>query len=90
MKEFRNTDLRKVPAKKLIETVLKRVKRDYPSFYNVLVEERNRHMAVGLVHIVKQNPDSHVLAVVGAGHEEGLAELLRTMLPDHQKHVASQ
>ena len=87
MKEFRNTDLRKLPARKLIDTVLKRIKRDYPTFYNVLVEERNVHMAVSLSHIIKQNPSSHVLAVVGAGHEEGLAELLRTMLPDHHQHV---
>lgn len=80
LKEFRNTDLRRVPGKKFIAVVLQKLKKSYPNLYEVLVEERNRHMAVNLVHIIKQNPDSHVLAVVGAGHEEGLAELVRTGL----------
>ena len=80
MKEFRNTDLRKVPDRKLIAGVLQKIKKSYPSFYGVLVEERNRHMAARLAHIMKTNPGSHVLAVVGAGHEDELAGLVRDCL----------
>jgi pheromone shutdown-related protein TraB len=74
--EFKKMDLRKVPSKKLISAVLGRMKRDYPSLYRVLVEERNRHMAAALLHIANENPEAHIVAVVGAGHEEGIQQIL--------------
>ena len=77
MKEFRNIDLRKVPSKKLIAKVMKKLRRHYPNLYKVLVEERNEHMATALVDIMNKNPDSKILAVVGAGHEDELAELVK-------------
>ena len=80
MKEFRNTDLSKVPSKKLIVTVMRRLKKNYPNIYRVLVQERNEHMATGLVDIMRKNPDSKIFAVVGAGHEEELAELVQKKL----------
>ncbi|MBS3133536.1 TraB/GumN family protein [Candidatus Woesearchaeota archaeon] len=80
MKEFRKMDLRKVPSEKWIVKVLKLVRMRYPNFYRVLVEERNEHMAVVLVDIMNKNPDSKILAVVGAGHEAELAALIREKL----------
>jgi len=80
MKEFRNIDLRKVPSKNLIVKILKRLKNRYPNLYKVLVEERNEHMASSLADIMKKHPDSSILAVVGAGHEEDLAERVREKL----------
>ena len=48
----------------------------YPSIYNVLVEERNRYMIKKLIKLLRENPDQKILVIVGAGHEEGMKELL--------------
>ncbi len=79
-KEFRDIDLRKVPSKKLLTEVLGRLKVRYPGIYSALVEERNVHMASALADIMRENPETSVLAVVGAGHEEEIAKLVRENL----------
>ena len=60
--------------------ILKRFKTHYPNLYNVLVEERNEYMAKALVDIMKKHPDSKILAVIGAGHEDELALLVESKL----------
>lgn len=79
-KEFREIDLRKVPGKKLVAKVLGRLKVRYPGIYSALVEERNIHMASALADIMRKNPETNVLAVVGAGHEEEIERLVREKL----------
>ncbi len=80
MKELGSIDLRKIPSKAVIVKVLSKVKAHYPGIYRALVEERNEHMASALIDIMAKNPESKILAVVGAGHEEGLAELLKSKM----------
>lgn len=80
-KEF-SIDLRKVPGKQLIEAALAKLKNSYPSLYNVLVKERNEHMAERLAAIIKANPDTKILAIVGAGHETELAELTKKKIKE--------
>jgi len=70
-------DLTKVPPKKLIKKLIERVKKDYPEIYRVLIEERNRHMADQLTTLEFKNPGKKIIAVVGAGHEDGIRELLK-------------
>jgi len=70
-------DLKKVPSKELIETLIKEVKLRYPNFYKVLIEERNFVMAVNLLNIMKY--DEKILAVVGAGHEEEIIEIIKKL-----------
>ena len=78
MKEmgFENFDLSKVPGKEIIKKAMLFAKKRYPNLYKVLVEERNIYMANQLTMIMEQNPGARVLAVVGAGHEEGMSQLL--------------
>ncbi len=78
--EFRNIDLRKVPDSRLIAKVLVRLKERYPSLYRALIEERNIHMASALADIMEKNPETGILAVVGAGHEKDIAGLVRERL----------
>ncbi|MBI4144264.1 TraB/GumN family protein [Candidatus Woesearchaeota archaeon] len=66
-------DLAKVPEKRLIQTLIKEMKQKYPTLYRVLVQERNQYMAKKLAIIMKKNPNKHVLAVIGAGHEEDVS-----------------
>jgi len=70
-------DLKKVPSHKIIEKMIKIVKRRYPNIYKVLIEERNVVMAKSLLKIQKDYPEQPIVAVVGAGHEKDIIALLK-------------
>ncbi len=70
-------DLNKVPPKDLVERLLKEVKKRYPNFYKVLVEERNVVMANNLSNLMKTN--QKILAIIGAGHEEEMVEIIKRL-----------
>ena len=65
-------DLRKVPEKEFIKTILKKIEERYPTVYKVLIKERNDVMAKNLYKLITQFPEERVVAIVGAGHEEEL------------------
>lgn len=70
-------DLHKVPSKQLIITLTNKIKKDYPSIYKVLIEERDFYMAKALYKLSTQNPNEKIVAVVGAGHEDGIISNLK-------------
>lgn len=70
-------DLTKVPSKKLINTLIKKVREDYPNLYRVLIEERNVIMAKNLNRLIKNNSDKKILAIIGAGHEDEVIRLIK-------------
>ena len=70
-------DLRTVPSKKLIKELIDKVKKRYPNIYNVLVKERNEIMAKSLVRLMKEKSDEKIVAIVGAGHEEEIVDLIK-------------
>lgn len=70
-------DLRKVPSKKIINKLINKVKKRYPNIYNVLVKERNEVMANKLVRLMKMKEEERILAIVGAGHEEEIVDLIK-------------
>lgn len=70
-------DLSKVPKKEMIEMMIKKVKERYPNFYKVLVEDRNKAMANNLARLMKHFPDQKILAVMGAGHEKELLDMIK-------------
>lgn len=74
---IKEIDLTKVPPKALIKKLIKKVKQRYPNFYRVLVEERNQVMAKHLIQLMQQNPDKRILAIIGAGHEEEMLDLIK-------------
>ncbi|MBD3249486.1 hypothetical protein GF336_05555 [Candidatus Woesearchaeota archaeon] len=75
--DVKTIDLSKVPPKKLIKKITQQVKKRYPNLYSVLIDERNNVMASNLSILMHQNPDKKILAVVGAGHEDELVELIK-------------
>jgi len=76
-------DLNKVPPKTLIRKLIKELEKRYPGIYKVLIEERNVYMAARLKMIMDANPDTKILAVVGAGHAEDMMKIIKKMeLPD--------
>ena len=76
-KEALPFDLRKVPAKKVIKTLVAQVKKRYPNIYRVLIVDRNKVMANNLQALMTHHPDKQILAIVGAGHEDDLLALLK-------------
>ncbi|MFH1324980.1 MAG: TraB/GumN family protein [Nanoarchaeota archaeon] len=70
-------DLTTVPSKEIINTLVNKVKKRYPTIYNVLIKERNEFMSKKLVRLMKEKQDQNILAIVGAGHEEEIIELIK-------------
>ncbi len=68
-------DLNKVPDEKLIERALTELKREFPAIYEVLIDERNRHMARNIRKLQEQF--NTIVVVVGAGHVNGITRLLK-------------
>ncbi len=75
---IKSIDLTKVPSKKLIRKLIKKVKERYPNIYKVLIEERNQIIAHNLSNIISKNPEKKIIAVIGAGHEEEIIKLIKT------------
>ncbi len=69
-------DLRKVPDQKVIQKLTNELKKKYPSVYLSLITERDEHMAKALNKISAEHPQEKILAVVGAGHIEGIIKNL--------------
>ena len=82
-------DLRTVPSKKVIDKLINKVKARYPGLYKVLIEERNEFMASKLARIININEDKKILAIVGAGHEEELIDLIKNKKIDVISHSYS-
>ena len=70
-------DLTKVPEKKIIRKLIDKVKIRYPNIYKVLIEERNEVMAKNLEKIMEENEDKKILAIIGAGHEEDILNIIK-------------
>jgi pheromone shutdown-related protein TraB len=75
-------DLRKVPEQALIKKLTLRIKKEYPSLYKVLIEERNEVMAKALYKIMNQEKEGKIIAVIGAGHEEDIIDVIKKMEKD--------
>jgi len=70
-------DLTKVPEEKLIRKMLSLVKKRYPSLHKALIEERNAFMAKNLYNLMNRYEDRAIVAVVGAGHEKEIVDIIK-------------
>jgi len=70
-------DLSKVPEKALIRKLIKQIKERYPNVHKVLIEERNEYMASKLARIMYLHPEKSVVAIIGAGHEEEMMQIIK-------------
>lgn len=67
-------DLSKVPSNDLINQAISLLRKEFPELYRALVEERDAYMAKALIQLSKQFKT--IVAVVGAGHCNGLIKRL--------------
>ncbi len=72
-------NLKQVPEKELIKKLLGLLKKRYPGLYKVLVEERNKVMALKLRSIMENYPDKKTMVIIGAGHEADLLRLIKSL-----------
>ena len=70
-------NLRKVPEDKLIRKVMKIMRQRYPYMYKVLVADRNKILSKNIFTVSQGYPGSKILCVLGAGHIEGVYNLLK-------------
>lgn len=70
-------DLTKVPNRKIIEKLTNKLKERYPSFYKVLIEDRNSVIAENIKKLMKSSPNKKILVVLGAGHIDDVLKLLK-------------
>ena len=70
-------DIRKVPSKKVLDNILGKVRKNYPGIHKVLIEERNEVMAKNLYKVMNKYKDKKIFAVVGAGHESEIINILK-------------
>ena len=69
-------DLRKVPEQQVIVKIIGQMKKQYPSIYKTIISDRDKYMVRQLVKLMRENPEKKILAIVGAGHKEGMEKLL--------------
>jgi len=69
-------DLHKVPEQQVIAKIIDQMKKQYPSVYKTIISDRDKYMVKQLVKIMRAHPEKKILAVVGAGHQEGMEKLL--------------
>ncbi|MBL7055082.1 TraB/GumN family protein [Candidatus Woesearchaeota archaeon] len=70
-------DLSTVPDEKIIKKMINHVKKRYPNIYRVLIEERNIIMADNLSKLMDLNKDKKIVAIIGAGHEKEMVEMIK-------------
>jgi len=70
-------DLTKVPSQEVIRVLINKMRERYPHICRVLIDERNKIMARNLSYLMNEHPEKSILAVVGAGHEEEIIDLIK-------------
>ncbi len=84
-RELLNFDLKKVPQEKVIRQMIGILKKESPHLYNILIHQRNIYMSKRLLKLC-ENHNGQILAIVGAGHVEGMEEYLKK----HIKKIESR
>lgn len=73
-------DVSSIPEDNMLHEILLEFKKRFPNLYRVLVIERNRVMAQSLTQLQRDNPESDIVAFVGAAHVEDLENQLDSIL----------
>lgn len=72
-------DVHKIPDEEVISQILSMMKDRYSGFYNVLLEDRNKFMAKKIYLLMRNNPEQKIMAIVGAGHTEGIKKHINSL-----------
>lgn len=78
-------DLTKVPEEKIVSEVVKFLKERCPTLHEVLIVQRDKHMARALFELSKRY--KKVVAVVGVGHKKGIKRELGKIKRQYRNSV---
>jgi pheromone shutdown protein TraB len=70
-------DISKVPEEKVVDELIAYMKKSAPTVYEILVAERDVHMAKALRQLAARY--DNIVAVVGIGHKRGIEQQLESM-----------
>ena len=68
--------MKKVPQEKVIRQMIGILKKESPHLHNILIHQRNIYMSKRLLKLC-ENHNGSILAIVGAGHVDGMEEYLK-------------
>lgn len=77
-----NGNIEEILKKENLDIIMDKLKNGFPGTYGALIEERDQYMAYILYIMEKEHPDANILAVVGAGHKDGILEYLNRINND--------
>jgi pheromone shutdown-related protein TraB len=83
------TEIERLKEGDLLESTFAEFAERDATLYQCLIAERDRFMAARLQQRIRQRKPKHLLAVVGAGHLEGLERALREPLADPAAEIAA-
>ncbi len=66
-----------IPEDEEIDELIEMLQKSYPCLYRVLMEERNKLMAMKLAELQERNPEAYIVAFVGAAHKKPVKNILR-------------
>lgn len=87
-RELLDFDLKKVPDDEVIIKMIGILKKETPLLYKILIDDRNHYMTKKLMSL-RNKHEGYIMAVVGAGHVEGMSELIKKELDKITSATAS-
>ncbi len=82
--ELSEDDLRDLRSEDVLSRLMRELGEAFPGLKRVLIDERDRYLA----ERIRRTPGQHVVAVVGAGHVEGIRAALESETPETPEAMA--
>lgn len=76
-----------VPDENVVVDLINIVKKEVPDLHKILIEDRNQYMVRRLLKL-RENHKGNILAVVGAGHVDGMYKILERKLSKTQNTIS--
>ena len=80
-------DIADILEQKNLDKVLTLFRKRNPHIYEVLIDERDRYMALSLNALQENQPEAKIIAVMGAGHKRGTSQYLEKLACDQEIEV---
>jgi len=84
-----NNDIAGLLEEENLQPIIKEFRKRLPSVYTALIDERDAYMAYMLYRLQQQHPEKNILAVVGAGHKEGITRYMEDIRAGYVVNVGS-
>ena len=80
-------NIEKILTDENLNKIMDEFKTKVPGIYSAMVDERDQYMSYMLAQLQYQNPEAHIIAVVGAGHKKGIEKYLQILYEIEMKKI---